>query len=122
MVDINKAIFTTEAEALHDPKGHMLDLPEWNEEIARDIAMKENIALTQDHWDAIYFLRDKYREYGHEISARMLLKGLEEQFQDDGGRKRLYGLFPHGPVRQGCRIAGLPEPAHTSDPSFGSVH
>jgi tRNA 2-thiouridine synthesizing protein E len=120
-MDITKSV-TDEALFLHDPKGHMLDLPEWNEYLAHDLAHDEGLELTEEHWDVIYFLRDKYREYGHEITARMLLKGLEEQFQGDGGRRHLFQLFPKGPVKQGSRIAGLPEPLHASDPSFGSVH
>jgi len=36
-------------------------------------------------------------------------------------RQELYQLFPDGPVREGCKLAGLPIPDNSSNPSFGSV-
>jgi len=50
-----------------------------------------------------------------------LLRILEQQFADAGGGRWLYMLFPGGPLRQGMRLAGLPEPDDVEDPSFGSV-
>jgi sulfur relay (sulfurtransferase) DsrC/TusE family protein len=47
---------------------------------------------------------------------------LDREYADMGGRRYLYGLFPHGPLAQGCRLAGLPLPVGTLSASFGSVH
>ena len=55
------------------------------------------------------------------MARRRLTKALEEQFQQQGGRKYLYHLFPKGPANQGCRIAGLNPPEGSADQSFGSV-
>ncbi len=96
-------------------------LDPWSNEIARDAAAKEGIMLTPAHWEVIYALRNHYQEFGPDSSARSLLHCMEVEFEDRGGKKHLYDLFPRGPVNQACRIAGLPLPPHSSDPAFGSV-
>ncbi|RMD68686.1 MAG: TusE/DsrC/DsvC family sulfur relay protein [Gammaproteobacteria bacterium] len=93
----------------------------WSEEEARKIAAEEGIELTEDHWEVINFLRAYYKEHGQPKYARQVLEALEERFADKGGRKYLYQLFPKGPVNQGTRIAGLPHPLYTVDPSFGTA-
>ncbi|MBV1703617.1 MAG: TusE/DsrC/DsvC family sulfur relay protein, partial [Hyphomicrobiales bacterium] len=100
-----------------DP-GH---LPTWNEEIAREIAVKEGIALTPDHWEVVHLLRKHYKLHGHSLSGTRLLQALDEPFAMRGGKKHLYELFPGGPVSQGSRIAGVPAPPYSRDLSFGSV-
>ncbi len=93
----------------------------WSEEEAERIAREEGIQLTDDHWEVIRFLRDYYQEHGQPKYAREVLEALEERFAEKGGRKYLYQLFPKGPVNQGTRIAGLPHPLYTVDPSFGTA-
>jgi tRNA 2-thiouridine synthesizing protein E len=51
-----------------------------------------------------------------------LLRDLEHKLFDHVDRRRLYELFPRGPIAQASRIAGLPLPKGTLDPSFGSSH
>jgi len=42
---------------------------------------------------------------------RLLQKAfLQEYGAEKGNSKYLYALFPYGPAKQGCRIAGLPKP------------
>ncbi len=77
--------------------------------------------LTDEHWEIVIYLRERYREHGDAASAREILSELEEGFSGGHGRRRLYELFPGGPVSQASRIAGLPLPPYSSDPSFGSV-
>ncbi len=103
-------------------KPHNLEaLGPWSEEIANELAKKEGINLTPAYWDVIDALRNYYQEFGLEDNGRSLLKRMEIEFDALGGKKYLYDLFPRGPVNQACRIAGLPLPPHSSDPSFGSV-
>jgi len=52
---------------------------------------------------------------------RELHDALEERFHARGGLKRLYQLFPGGPLAQGCRLAGLKAPFLATDHGFGSV-
>lgn len=118
--DIKKFI-EDEATLSRDPEGYLLDLPPWNEREAERLAAEEGITLTDNHWDVVRFLRERYRRVGPAKSGRVLVEELDRAFSGHGGSKYLYQLFPKGPVAQGSRIAGLPLPAYTTDPSFGSV-
>jgi tRNA 2-thiouridine synthesizing protein E len=93
----------------------------WTENTARRLAQAEEIDLTEAHWSVIRFLRDYYEKHGAVSHARTLTEALEEKFQIQGGLKYLYTLFPAGPVHQGARIAGVPVPGDSANPSFGSV-
>ncbi len=93
----------------------------WTENTARDLAQAEAIKLTDAHWSVIRFLREYYQKHGAVSHARILTEALEEKFQIQGGVKYLYTLFPEGPVNQGARIAGVPVPGDSTNPSFGSV-
>ena len=117
MYDINKLIANESLSRL-DPQGHLAELEPWSPGAARKRAGEEGLALTEEHWLVLYHLRERFREHGQAHSARDVLRELEPKF---GGRKRLYTLFPKGPVSQASRIAGLPLPPYSGDPSFGSV-
>lgn len=120
MLDINKAI-SNPTRFASDPEGHMAELPSWSPQAAVRHAEQLGIELSDAHWDVIFFLRERYREHGNEDSARIVLRDMEQQFTEHHGRGHLYELFPHGPVTQACKLAGLPQPPHASDASFGSV-
>lgn len=119
-VDINKLILE-ESGSANDPLGKLAELPEWSEARARELAQQEGLTLTDEHWEVIHLLRDHYRLHGNDLSGPRLLMALEERFGARGGKKHLYELFPGGPVSQGTRLAGLPPPPYSQDPSFGSV-
>ena len=119
MLDINQTI-ANHAELQGNP-GHLAELPDWSESIAHELATREGITLNEEHWEVIHLLRNHYRMHGNSHSGTHLLRALEEPFGNRGGRKRLYQLFPGGPISQGSRIGGLPPPPYSSDPSFGSV-
>lgn len=104
-----------------DPEGRLSALPGWSEDIAGEIAEKEGIFMTEEHWEVVNLLRNHYRLHGHDMSGTRLLNALVEPFGARGGKKRLYELFPGGPINQGSRIAGVPPPPYSRDPSFGSV-
>lgn len=113
---------TIAPETLHAAaEGDMHHLPPWSEDVARDIAAKEGIELSAEHWEVVHLLRNHYRLRGHSLTGTALLRALGEPFGMRGGIKHLYELFPGGPVSQGSRIAGVPAPPYSRDLSFGSV-
>jgi tRNA 2-thiouridine synthesizing protein E len=119
MLDINH-IINDEMHDRIDPEGHMYDLDHWSPIIATQLARAEGISeLTEAHWHVIYALRNLYRESGSAPNVREVLHMLERDFVDEGGHRYLYELFPKGPVSQGSRLAGVPAPLSSSDPSFG---
>ncbi len=118
--DINKYILNERAVE-RDPEGYMFDLPPWDASVAEKLAAEEGIVLTDEHWEVVQFLRERFRHQGQVKSGRVLADELDSAFHGRGGSRYLYGLFPNGPVAQGSRIAGLPLPAYTTDPSFGSA-
>jgi tRNA 2-thiouridine synthesizing protein E len=97
-------------------------LDEWSESIASDKARAEGLELEEDHWTVLHYLRAQYDAHGDELTARKLITDLQQRFEAKGGKRYLYQLFPEGPISQGSRIAGLPEPGDANDPSFGNVH
>lgn len=119
MLDINNAI-NNEALQRTDPEGNMFDLEHWSPLTVKQLAREEGLGeLTEAHWHVIYALRNLYREQGRASSAREVMHMLEQDFMEEGGRRFLYELFPKGPVSQGSRLAGVPPPPYSSDPSFG---
>ncbi len=119
MLDINH-IIDDEARQRSDPEGHMYGLEHWSPLTAEQLAHEEGIEeLSEAHWHVIYALRNLYRDKGRSANAREVMQLLERDFVDEGGRRYLYELFPKGPVSQGSRLAGVPTPPYSSDPSFG---
>jgi tRNA 2-thiouridine synthesizing protein E len=91
-----------------DDQGYLRE-PDYGDEVVRVIAAAESIPLTDAHWDVINYLRDEYREHGHTPNFRNLLKGMAER-RPGTDSKALYDLFPMGPAKQACKVAGLPQP------------
>jgi tRNA 2-thiouridine synthesizing protein E len=104
-----------------DPEGNLSDLSTWSPQHANRLADQEGLELTEEHWDVIYYLRERYRLKGNGDAGREVLRDLEDRYREYGGRRYLYELFPHGPVSQASRLAGLPLPPYTQDESFGSA-
>lgn len=87
-----------------DQNGYLQDSAIWNEAVAEDFAQVEKIAMTEAHWKAVHYIRDYYLQNGVAPMIRKLCK-------DTGIRlDQLYTLFPSGPAKGACRIAGLPKP------------
>jgi TusE/DsrC/DsvC family sulfur relay protein len=94
-----------------DEEGYLVNLSDWNEEVAKEMAKADYCELTPAHWEVIYFLREYYKEYEIAPAVRVLTKAIGKKLgADKGNSKYLYELFPYGPAKQACRYAGLPKP------------
>lgn len=94
-----------------DEEGYITDIDIWNQELAGQIAESENIDMTDEHWEVVNFLREYYEEYQIAPAIRVLIKAVGKKLgKEKGSNKYLYKLFPYGPAKQACKIAGLPKP------------
>lgn len=97
------------------------DAPDgWTPENARASAAAAGLDLTEDHWEVIRVLQGCYKDE-LQPRIRLLRDALEARFAGRGGMKYLFGIFPGGPIAQGCSLAGVKPPHGATDLSFGSV-
>lgn len=97
------------------------DVEEWDRSVASELATREGVELTDDCWSVVSFLRKYFEDAGSVDYARDLSAMLNQRYEDKGGLKFLFTIFPKGPVSQGCKIAGIPVPKDSKDNSFGTV-
>jgi TusE/DsrC/DsvC family sulfur relay protein len=84
--------------------GHLADPDEWDEDVARGFAELEGRELTDEHWKVIFYLREYWQQFAIAPMMRKLCK-------DTGyNLKKLDVLFPGGPLKNACKLAGLPKP------------
>ncbi|MBZ0070182.1 MAG: TusE/DsrC/DsvC family sulfur relay protein [Thiohalobacteraceae bacterium] len=96
----------------------------WTPDAAREVAQKEGITLTEDHWKVVRALQEYFARNENDanrINVREFHDALEEMFHAKGGLRYTYTILPGGPVAQGCRLAGLEVPTGAVDTNFGSV-
>jgi tRNA 2-thiouridine synthesizing protein E len=94
-----------------DEEGYLINLGDWNEDIAERFAADDNAQLSPNHWEVITFLREYYNDYQIAPAVRVLTKAIGKKLgPEKGNSKYLYELFPYGPAKQACRYAGLPKP------------
>jgi tRNA 2-thiouridine synthesizing protein E len=88
-----------------DEDGFMQEPDLWNKAVAAALATTEGVDdLTEEHWKVVEYLRNYYLQFG---VAPMIRKLCKETGFD---LKRIYALFPSGPAKGACKVAGLPKP------------
>ncbi len=105
-------VITVNGLALETNKeGFLCDLNDWNDDVAKEIASINNIVLEVGHWEIVHFIRNYYKQYQHLPNARVFTKAIRNQMGVEKGNSRyLHHLFPEGPLKYACKIAGLPKP------------
>ena len=88
-----------------DGDGFLSNPEIWNEEVASLFAKSDGIdEMNEKHWAIVNIIRSNYEEKGNAPMIRTICK-------ETGLRLReIYELFPLGPARGACRVAGLPKP------------
>jgi len=93
-----------------DANGYLVNLDDWNEEVAKVIAAAEGVTLSERAWDIINYLRDEYiNNNQNQPNERAMVKHFKEVWGGNVAAKDLYEHFPRGPAKQAGKIAGLPE-------------
>lgn len=91
----------------------MLNLQEWNPQVAYIIAEQEGIILTPAHWEIITVIREYYAEFDLSPAMRPLVKYTTLKLGPEKGKSvYLLSLFPGSPPKIAAKIAGLPRPAN----------
>ncbi|MBF0463269.1 MAG: TusE/DsrC/DsvC family sulfur relay protein [Magnetococcales bacterium] len=94
-----------------DEDGYLVDIAKWDKTVAQHLAGTEAVEMTDAHWEVIDFLREYYEEYKIAPMIRILTKAIGKKLgKEKGNTKYLYDLYPGGPAKQACKIAGLPKP------------
>lgn len=102
-----------------DEEGYLLNRDDWSDEVALEMSVqqaeKDHVILTDTHWGLIHYFRDFYKINKVHPTMHKLVSTLGRQhgahFHDEKKyEKFLYEIFPHGPVQELCKLAGLPKP------------
>lgn len=87
-------------------EGFLAHPEEWTEAVAVALAHAEEgiEQLTQEHWAVIKFIRGYFLENNLAPMVRKVCQttGLP--------LRHIYELFPSGPAKGACKVAGLPKP------------
>lgn len=88
-----------------DEDGFLVNPEDWNNDMVEYFATQEDVSqLTENHWKVINYLRDYFKKFGVAPMVRKLCK-------DTGfPLKEIYEMFPSGPAKGACKLAGLPKP------------
>jgi dissimilatory sulfite reductase related protein len=88
-----------------DDDGFITNFDSWCPEWVDYVKNSEGISdLTDEHWKVIQVLQDYYKEHGTAPMVRVLTRVTGFKL------KHVYDLFPSGPGKGACKMAGLPRP------------
>ena len=94
-----------------DGEGFLRNLSDWTPAVAEQIAVRENVVLSEAHWEVLNLLRRYYETYDASPAMRPLVKYCSLELGADKGTSiYLLKLFPGSPAKIGSKIAGLPKP------------
>lgn len=88
-----------------DEDGFLQGFDKWNEDWVEYVKEQEGITeVTEEHWKIIRMLQEYYEKNGIAPMVRILSKVTGYKL------KKIYELFPSGPGKGACKMAGLAKP------------
>ena len=88
-----------------DGDGFLQNPEIWDEEVAKLFAKEDGIGeLTEKHWAVVNYIRDHWKETDMAPMVRKICQTTGLKLRE------IYDLFPLGPAKGACKIAGLPKP------------
>lgn len=94
-----------------DNEGYLVNPDNWDKAVAEQLATGEQVALENEHWQVIDFMRRYYEDHQVAADARFVIKFMAEELgMGRQARNHLFKLFPYGYVQQACKIAGMKRP------------
>ena len=87
-------------------EGFLVHPDEWDDAVAEVLAKTEEGIenLTDDHWTVVKYIRSYYLEKNLAPMVRKVCKNTGFAL------KYIFELFPSGPAKGACKVAGLPKP------------
>ena len=96
-----------------DKEGYLLNLADWNPDVARQIARMHKLRLDERHWEVLRLVRAFYRRHELSPAMRPLVKQVRDALgEEKGSSLYLHRLFPGSPAKLAAKIAGLPRPSN----------
>ncbi len=97
---------------LFDSDGYLTTRSSWTPELAEEIANKDGIKLTDQHWQIILLVRRYHEEFDSPPAMRALVKYIRVHLGETAGNSvYLLKLFPNSPAKIACKISGLSKPS-----------
>lgn len=86
--------------------GFLVKPEAWDKQAAEILARAEEglESLTEEHWAVINYIRTFYLENQMAPMVRKMCQATGFPL------KKIYELFPSGPAKGACKVAGLPKP------------
>lgn len=103
---LEKRLFNWDSHEVEVDEDGFIQQPElWDEHLALALAQTDGVTeLTDAHWKVIHYIRGYFQEFEIAPMIRKLCK--ETGFT----LREIYDLFPSGPAKGACKVAGLPKP------------
>ena len=93
-----------------DDDGYLVEINDWNEDVALATAAVDELEMTDKHMDVVRYLRSEHVDNaGNEPNERTIMKDMGKVWGKKPSSKDMYTLFPGTPSKQGRKIAGLPK-------------
>ena len=88
-----------------DEEGFLQQPEVWDDEVARLFATTEGIAeMNEQQWALVRFIREYWLEHQTAPMIRKLCQATNLNL------RTIFKLFPSGPAKGACKVAGLPKP------------